>query len=162
MSESVGDGSALRAVCAVGCHDNTLAGTTLRAHFRGGIQGDCIQRGLAWADQPAEAVLVPSRDQPLVGDAHPGDRSCRRVPRAVQGGAIRDSSGRHSPRFHRGLRQRGKTGKVALVTVMCKLLLHRNAVALGGPPWLPQEERQSEPSIALSTPILCCLPIMGR
>ena len=36
--------------------------------------------------------------------------------------------------FHRGLRQRGKTGKVALVVVMRKLLLHLNAVARRGPP----------------------------
>ena len=45
--------------------------------------------------------------------------------------------------FHRGLRQRGKTGKVALVAVMRKLLLHLNAVARRGTPWLPQEEWQS-------------------
>jgi len=43
-------------------------------------------------------------------------------------------------RFHRGLRQGGKTGKVALVAVMRKLLLHLKAVARRGTPWLPQEE----------------------
>ena len=50
--------------------------------------------------------------------------------------------------FHRGLRQRGKTGKVALVAVMRKLLLHLNAVARRGTPWLLQEEWPSEPSTA--------------
>jgi transposase len=50
--------------------------------------------------------------------------------------------------FYRGLRQRGKTGKVALVAVMRKLLLHLNAVARRGTPWLPQEEWQSEPSMS--------------
>jgi len=50
--------------------------------------------------------------------------------------------------FHQGLWQRGKTGKVALVAVMRKLRLHLNAVARRGTPWLPQEEWQSEPSIA--------------
>ena len=42
--------------------------------------------------------------------------------------------------FYQGLRQRGKTGKVALVAVMRKLLLHLNVVARRGTPWLPQEE----------------------
>lgn len=42
--------------------------------------------------------------------------------------------------FYRGLRRRGKTGKVALVAVMRKLLLHLNAVAHRGKPSLPQEE----------------------
>ena len=50
--------------------------------------------------------------------------------------------------FYQYLRQRGKTGKVALVAVMRKLLLHLNAVARRGTPWLPQEEWSSEPSIA--------------
>ena len=50
--------------------------------------------------------------------------------------------------FYQGLRQRGKTGKVALVAVMRKLLLHLNAVARRGTPWLPQEEWQSEPARA--------------
>ena len=35
-------------------------------------------------------------------------------------------------RFYRGLRKRGKTGKVALVAVMRKLLLLLNAVARRG------------------------------
>ena len=51
-------------------------------------------------------------------------------------------------RFHRGLRQRGKTGKVALVAVMRKLLLHLNTVARRGTLWLPQEKWPSEPSRA--------------
>ena len=49
-------------------------------------------------------------------------------------------------RFYQGLRQRGKTGKVALVAVMRKLLLHLNVVARRGTPWLPQEEWSSGPS----------------
>ena len=44
------------------------------------------------------------------------------------------------PHFHQDLRQRGKTGKVALVAVMRKFLLHLNAVARRGTPWLPPEE----------------------
>ena len=50
--------------------------------------------------------------------------------------------------FYQDLRQRGKTGKVALVAVMRKPLLHLNAVAHRGTPWLPQEEWQSKPYIA--------------
>ena len=42
-------------------------------------------------------------------------------------------------RFYEGLRQRGKPGKVAMVAVMRKLLLHLNAVARRGTPWI--EER---------------------
>ncbi len=41
-------------------------------------------------------------------------------------------------RFYQALRQRGKAGKVALIAVMRKLLLHLNAVARRGTPWLPQ------------------------
>ena len=51
-------------------------------------------------------------------------------------------------RFYQGLRQRGKTDKVALVAVMRKLLLHLNAVARRGTPWLPQAKWPSEPSRA--------------
>ena len=40
-------------------------------------------------------------------------------------------------RFHQGLRQRGKAGKVALVAVMRKLLLQLHAVARRGTPWQP-------------------------
>ena len=40
-------------------------------------------------------------------------------------------------RFYQGLRQRGKAGKVALVAVMRKLLLHLNAIARRGTPWSP-------------------------
>ena len=39
-------------------------------------------------------------------------------------------------RFYQGLRQRGKTGKVALVAVMRKLLLVLNAIAQRGTPWV--------------------------
>ena len=38
-------------------------------------------------------------------------------------------------RFYQGLRQRGKTGKVALVAVMRKLLLQLHAIARRGTPW---------------------------
>ena len=40
--------------------------------------------------------------------------------------------------YYQGLRQRGKPGKVALVAVKRKLLLHLNAVARRGTPWVPQ------------------------
>ncbi|MXZ23966.1 MAG: hypothetical protein F4Y80_03695 [Caldilineaceae bacterium SB0665_bin_21] len=40
-------------------------------------------------------------------------------------------------RFYQDLRRRSKTGKVAPVEVMRKLLLHLNAVACRGTPWLP-------------------------
>ena len=40
--------------------------------------------------------------------------------------------------YYQGLRRRGKPGKVALVAVMRKLLLHLNAVARGGTPWMPE------------------------
>ena len=39
-------------------------------------------------------------------------------------------------RFYQGLRKRGKTGKVALVAVMRKLLLVLNAIAQRGTPWV--------------------------
>jgi transposase len=39
-------------------------------------------------------------------------------------------------RFYQGLRQRGKTGKVAVVAVMRKLLLLLNAIAHRGTPWV--------------------------
>lgn len=41
-------------------------------------------------------------------------------------------------RFYRRLRERGKPGKVAMVATMRKLLLHRNAIARRGAPWMPQ------------------------
>ena len=50
--------------------------------------------------------------------------------------------------FHRGLRRRGKTDKVALVAVMRKLRLHLTALARRGTPWLPQEKWHSELSIS--------------
>ena len=40
--------------------------------------------------------------------------------------------------FYRRLRDRGKSGNVSVVAVMRKLLLHLNAVALRGTPWVPQ------------------------
>ena len=40
-------------------------------------------------------------------------------------------------RFYRGLRRRGKPGKVALVAVMRKLLLRLHAIAHRGTPWVP-------------------------
>ena len=39
-------------------------------------------------------------------------------------------------RFYQGLRKRGKVGKVALIAVMRKMLLHLNAVARRGTPWV--------------------------
>ena len=41
-------------------------------------------------------------------------------------------------RFYRRLRERGKPGNVSVVAVMRKLLLHLNAVARRGTPWVPQ------------------------
>ena len=46
-------------------------------------------------------------------------------------------------RFYQGLRKRGKAGKVALIAVMRKMLLHLNAVARRGTPWVKQEAWQS-------------------
>ena len=40
--------------------------------------------------------------------------------------------------YYQGLRQRGKPGKVALVAVMRKLLLHLSAVARRGTPWVQE------------------------
>ena len=90
----------------------------------------------------------------------PGDGCRQRGPRSIRGSraAVRHAlymaalsvirqAGIHQ-HFHRGLRQRGKTGKVALVAVMRKRLLHLNAVARRGTPWLPQEAWSSEPSIS--------------
>ena len=48
-----------------------------------------------------------------------------------------------SKRFYQGLRKRGKVGKVALVAVMRKMLLHLNAVARRGTPWVKQEAWES-------------------
>ena len=42
-------------------------------------------------------------------------------------------------RFYQGLRQRGKTGKVAVVAVMRKLLLLLNAIAHRGTPWVEHQ-----------------------
>ena len=39
-------------------------------------------------------------------------------------------------RFYQGLRNRGKTGKVAVVAVMRKLLLLLNAIAQRRTPWV--------------------------
>ena len=41
-------------------------------------------------------------------------------------------------RFYDRLRKRGKAGNVSVVAVMRKLLLHLNAVARRGTPWVPQ------------------------
>ena len=48
--------------------------------------------------------------------------------------------------FYTRLCDQGKPKKVALVAAMCKLLLHLNAVACRGMPWMPQEEWSSGPS----------------
>ena len=47
--------------------------------------------------------------------------------------AVRHDSSLH--RFYKGLRQRGKPGKVALVAVMRKMLLQLNAIARRATPW---------------------------
>ena len=47
----------------------------------------------------------------------------------------------HNPQmrhFYQRLRERGKPGNVSMVAVMRKLLLHLNAVARRGTPWVPQ------------------------
>lgn len=41
-------------------------------------------------------------------------------------------------RFYQRLLERGKPGNVSVVAVMRKLLLHLNAVARRGTPWVPQ------------------------
>ena len=38
--------------------------------------------------------------------------------------------------FYRRLRERGKSGKVAVIAVARKLLMELNAVARGGTPWV--------------------------
>ena len=58
------------------------------------------------------------------------DRGSRLPVRAFLGGPLRN--------YYQGLRQRGKPGKVALVAVMRKLLLHLSAVARRGTPWVPE------------------------
>ncbi len=61
------------------------------------------------------------------------------VRRALYMAALAATRGQGSlPDFYRQLRQRGKTGKVALVAVMRKLLLQLNAVARRGTPWVQQ------------------------
>lgn len=76
------------------------------------------------------------------------DSGAQRGYRSIRGGrgAVRRvlylaalSAVRHNEelgRFYHGLRKRGKTGKVALVAVMRKLLLVLNAVAHRGTPWV--------------------------
>ena len=76
------------------------------------------------------------------------DSGAQRGYRSIRGGrgAVRRvlylaalSAVRHNEElghFYRGLRKRGKTGKVALVAVMRKLLLVLNAVAHRGTPWV--------------------------
>ena len=46
-------------------------------------------------------------------------------------------------RFYQALRKRGKAGKVALVAVMRKLLLHLNAIARRATPWTPNHPQLS-------------------
>ncbi len=49
-------------------------------------------------------------------------------------------------RFYQTLRKRGKAGKVALVAVMRKLLLHLNAIARRATPWTPNHHQLSPPA----------------
>ncbi len=72
---------------------------------------------------------------------HQGKRSIRggrqAVRRALYMSAL--SAVRHDPdlrRFYRGLRDRGKPGKVALVAVMRKMLLLLHAIVRRGTPWM--------------------------
>ncbi len=72
---------------------------------------------------------------------HQGKRSIRggrqAVRRALYMSAL--SAVRHDPdlrRFYRGLRDRGKPGKVALVAVMRKMLLLLHAIVRRGTPWV--------------------------
>ncbi len=48
-------------------------------------------------------------------------------------------------RLYQGLRKRGEMGKVSLIAVMRKMLLHLNAVARRKTPWVKQEAWQSAP-----------------
>ena len=100
----------------------------------------------AWGQRDSKALtalgLTPwSRDS----DHKRGKRSIRggwaamRHPLYMAALSMIHQEGIHQ-HFYQGLRQLGKTGKVALVAVMRKLLLHLNAVARRGTPWLPQEE----------------------
>ena len=76
-----------------------------------------------------------------------GNRQGNRVIRGGRGSVRRAlylcawSAIRHDEqmrRFYRRLRERGKPGNVSVVAVMRKLLLHLNAVARRGTPWVPQ------------------------
>ena len=59
-----------------------------------------------------------------------------------QSDEARASAARHHAglrKFYRGLRARGKPGKVALAAVMRKLVMQLNAIALRGTPWSPAQ-----------------------
>ena len=49
--------------------------------------------------------------------------------------------------FYRGLRARGKPGKVALTAVMRKLVMQLNAIAVRGTPWAPPPAHILAPAV---------------
>lgn len=105
----------------------------------------CLPELGRWSS-PALVALVGLAPFNRDSGRHPGKRSIRGgravVRRALYMAAL--ATLRHDCEmrdFYRGLRQRGKPGKVALVAVMRKLLLHLNAVAHRGTPWTPVYHR---------------------
>ena len=65
-----------------------------------------------------------------------GQGSVRRALYTCAWSVIRHDGERR--RFNRCLRERGKPGNISVVAAMRKLLLHLNAVARRGTPWVPQ------------------------
>ena len=110
----------------------------------------------AWRQRDSQASTSQVRLAPWSRDSghNRGKRSVRGGRAAVCQSlymaalSVIRQEGIHQHFFHRGLRRRGKTGKVTLVAVMRKLLLHLNAVARRGTSGLPQEAWSSEPSVS--------------
>ena len=67
---------------------------------------------------------------------HPG-RSGKGTAGDVLGGAVGARHHAGLREFYRGLRARGKPGRVALTAAMRKLAMHLNAIAIRGTPWSP-------------------------
>lgn len=102
----------------------------------------CLPELGVWSG-PALVALVGLAPFNRDSGRHPGRRSIRggraMVRHALYMAAM--SVLRHDcelRNFYRGLKKRGKPGKVALVAVMRKLLLQLNAVAHRGTPWVPK------------------------
>lgn len=101
----------------------------------------------AWGQRDSKALTSRVGLAPWSRDSghKRGQRAIRDDPAAVRQAlymtalSVIRQEGIHQ-HFHQGLRQRGKTGKVALIAVMRKLLLHLNTVALDGPPWFATGE----------------------